>query len=348
LPAEEAGIENTEPPGSAPDERRRRLWPWVVGVLVLLALAGGGVAAYLLTRPKQVLVPRVVLDQVDTARTVLQNDGFGVNVITETNPRPQGIVFAQNPLANQKVDKGSTVTLTVSSGPGNVSVPPVAGQLLLAAERQIRKSGFKVKQVVQQSSNNFAAGHVINTSPPAGTATAVGSQVEIFVSTGKPLVSVPDVTGQSESSARNALQNRGFTVTTSNQTSSTVKPGQVISMSPAQGSKVASGSTVNLVIAQAPTTATIPRVKGQTQAAATTALTGAGFKVVDATKNVTDQALNGLVLSQSPRGGATAAKNSSVTIVVGHFVAPPPPTTTTTTSTTTTSTTTSSSTTTKP
>ena len=189
---------------------------------------------------------------------------------------------------------------------------------------------------------------MISTDPPAGQNPAVGSSVNITVSSGKAPVPIPDVTGQSEASARTRLQNAGFLVTSSNQTSSTVKPGNVISMSPAQGSKVAAGSTVNLVIAQAPTTATIPKVKGQTRAVATRALTGAGFKVVDATQNVTDKVLNGLVLSQSPRGGATAAKNSPVTIVVGHYVAPPPPTTTTTTSTTTTSTTTTSSTTTKP
>ncbi len=81
---------------------------------MLLALAGGGVAAYLLTRPKQVLVPRVVLDQVDTARTVLQNDGFGVNVINrDERAGRRGSFSPRTRCRGQKVDKGSTVTLTV-------------------------------------------------------------------------------------------------------------------------------------------------------------------------------------------------------------------------------------------
>ncbi len=348
LPAQEAGIDGTEHPGPPPDERRRPLWPWILGAIVLLALAGGGVAAYLLTRPKQVLVPRVVLDQVDTARTVLQNDGFGVNVITETNGRPQGIVFAQNPLSGQKVDKGSTVTLTVSSGPGNATVPAVEGDTLIKAEQQIRKERLAVGKVFRQSSNTVANGVVISTDPPAGQNPSVGSSVNITVSTGKAPVQIPDVTGQSQASATTRLQNAGFVVTTSNQTSSTVKPGDVISMSPAQGSKVASGSTVNLVIAQAPTTAKVPNVQGRKEVPAERKLTAAGFKVTVATQKVVDQALDGVVLSQSPIGGSTAQKNSSVTIVVGNYTAPSTTTTTTTTSTPTTSTTTTSTTTTKP
>ena len=120
-------------------QRRRRWWPWLVAALILL-LAGGGVAAYLLTRPAKKVVPAVTGQGLNDARTQLQNDGFSVAVINATSSQPAGTVIGQDPLAEVKVDKGSTVTLTVSSGPGNTTVPSVQGLSLAQAKRMIRRA----------------------------------------------------------------------------------------------------------------------------------------------------------------------------------------------------------------
>ena len=104
----------------------------------------------------------------------------------------------------------------------------------------------------------------------------------------------------------------------------------MISQSPAGGSSAPPSSNVNIVIAKAPTTAKVPDVKGQIASAATSTLTGAGFKVTQKTKNVTVASQDGVVIDQTPAANTTANKNSTVTIVVGHFKAPPTPTTPTT------------------
>ncbi len=91
----------------------------------------------------------------------------------------------------------------------------------------------------------------------------MGAQVELFVSSGKPEVTVPDETGQSESDAKAALEAAGLTAATTTQTSSSVSAGNVISQDPPGGSTVPTGSTVTLVIASAPATVTVPGVTGQ-------------------------------------------------------------------------------------
>jgi len=318
-----------------PYERRRRWWPWLVALLVVL-LVGGGVAAYLLTRPAKKVVPPVTGQLLNNARTELQNDGFSVAVINAPSSQTAGVVIGQDPSANVKVNKGSTVTLTVSTGPGNATVPPVQGLALADAKRAIRRAGLRVGRVVPASSSSVPDGDVIKADPADGTTLQVGKSVALFVSSGKPTAPVPPVVGDSESTAEQTLRHAGFTVTTTAQTSSTVTPGNVISQTPSANTSAIAGSNVALVIAKAPTTANVPDVKGDTAAAARSTLTGAGFKVVKQTKTVTKAKNDGIVVSQSPGSGATVKKGSTVTIVVGHYVAPPPPTTSTTTPSTTT------------
>ncbi len=306
-----------------PQERRRRWLPWLLALLILL-LAGGGVAAYLLTRPAKEVVPLVTGQMVATARTQLQNEGLVVNVINETDPKPSGIVIDQTPLAGAKVNKGSTVTLTVSSGPGNVTVPPVALLPLPDAKREIRDAHLKVGRVDFQNSDQVPANDVISSNPAAGQNPLVGTPVNLLASSGKPQAPVPPVVGRSQSTATATLQRAGFTVTTTTQTSSTVPAGTVISQDPGANTTAVTGTNVALVVAKAPPTASVPGVEGDTAGAASSALSGAGFKVTQQTKTVTNQQNNGVVLSQTPGGGSTANKGSTVTIVVGQYAAPTP------------------------
>jgi serine/threonine-protein kinase len=322
-----AAVLPAEPPPALPPEyrRRRNPWPWVV-LLLLLLLAGGGVAAYLLTRPVKVSVPSVVGKQLNPARTVLQNEGFTVAPpIPVTSNKPNGTVIGQTPAAGSKQNKGATVTLTVSSGPGNTTVPGVIGEQLAQAKRAIRAARLKVGRIIRRSSSQFADGQVINTSPFAGQTPLVGTKVDLIVSTGPAKVAVPSVIGETEQQAKSDLH--AFNVSTATQTSTTAPPNTVINQSPSGGTLEVPGSTVTIVVAKAPPTVNIPNVKGQTAAGATSKLKQAGFNVAERPKNVTDQTQNGIVLSQSPSHGQ-AKKGSTVTITVGHFVAGPPPTTT--------------------
>jgi serine/threonine-protein kinase len=323
--------------GEGPDGRDRRAWWWALAVLIALLLAGGGVAAYLLTRPKQVVVPGVVGEQIAIARTQLTNAGFGVRENTERNSHPAGYVFFQSPTGGVKADKGSTVTLTVSTGPGNVPVPTVVDEPLKNAENLIKQAHLKVGVVRHQSSTTLPSGTVISTSPAAGVSVPPGTKVDITVSSGKPQVKVPNVVGQSESSAKSALTGAGFQVQTTTQTSSAVKPGNVISQNPSGGTVMASGSTVSLVIAKAPPKTNVPNVVGQSQSAATSTLKGAGFKV-SVSKQVSSTVPAGDVISQSPGANSSVTKGSTVTIVVAKAPKKTPTTTTTTPTTTTTTT----------
>jgi beta-lactam-binding protein with PASTA domain len=320
--------------------RRPPVWAWAL--LAALLIAAAALGAYLIAKPAKKFVPPVTGETLNVARTQLQNAGFSVGTpISVTDPAASGTVIGESPQGGSKADEGSTVSLTVSQGPGDGTVPSVQDLPVAQAKRRITAAHLRVDRTVPESSNQFAAGVVTRTDPPAGQSLPVGTGITVFVSSGKAKVTVPDVRGETRAAATQALSNRNLRAATTSQASSTDAPGTVISQNPSPGSSEPQGSTVSLVIATAPPTVAVPSVQGQTLDAATSALTSAGFKVSHSNRSVTNASQNGIVVRQSPAGGKMAKKGSTVRIVVGQFTSP-----TTSTSTTTAPTTSSSSTTT--
>src|SRR2546430_1711674 len=136
------------------------------------------------------------------------------------------------------------------------------------------------------SSSTVAAGSVISESPAAGTMVASGSAVDLVVSSGAPpptQVAVPNVVGQMQAAATSAITGAGLTMgAVTQQSSSTVAAGSVISESPTGGTMVASGSAVDLVVssgAPPPAQAAVANGVGQAEAAATTATTRPGLPI---------------------------------------------------------------------
>jgi eukaryotic-like serine/threonine-protein kinase len=320
-----AAVSDTMPPygpldeGEPEEEDDGRKWlPWVIALIILL-LIGGGIAAYALTRTKSSVVPAVAGQQVSTAQTVIQNAGFNPVLIYRTDNHRSGTVIAQNPLGGTKVKDGSTVTLTVSQGPGSTTIPSVSFLSESAAKKAIKQARLKVSRVQPEHSDQIPVGDATRTDPVAGTLLPVGAKVTLFVSSGKPNVNVPDVTGQSQGSASSELTNAGFKVAVTNQTSTSVTPGNVISQNPGGGSSQPPGTTVSIVVAQAPPKVPVPDVTGQTKQNATNTLRNAGFNVVTQTQDTSDQNQDGKVISENPSAGSNQTKGSTVTIVIGHF-----------------------------
>ena len=328
-PPPELVVGDTQPPVYREDRRDPggSPWPWIALVIVLLLLAGGGVAAYLLTRPAKATVPTVVGLPLNVASARVENANFTPSVLYETSPEPANQVIAQDPLSGERKDQGSTVTLTVSQGPGNVNVPSVNDLSKAQAEKTLKRAGLTVSRVLPESSDVVPMNYATRTDPGSGASVSSGSGVTLYISSGRAAVNVPNVTGETQQAATSTLTGDGFKVTTSNQSSSTQPAGTVLSQSPSSGT-AAYGSAVGLVIATAPTTSMVPSVVGDTAQGASSQLTGAGFKVKKTVKAVNQQSEAGIVISQTPGSGATATKGSTVTILIGKYKASSSPTTT--------------------
>jgi beta-lactam-binding protein with PASTA domain/predicted Ser/Thr protein kinase len=306
-----------EPP--PPDDPGRSPWPWVALLLILLLLGGGGLAVYLLTRPAQGTVPRVVGYPLSVAQADVSNAGFRPYVVNEPSSQPAGQVIRQSPLGGSAATKGSTVTLTVSSGPQSVSIPSVVHLPQGKAERRLRRARLKIGQLLPQYSSAIPKGDATRTDPGAGQSVPAGTAVTLYVSSGPAPISVPNTVGDTEAAAKAALS--AFTVRTTSQTTTSQPAGTVVSQAPSGGTALPN-SVVNLVIASAPTTVKVPGVVGFPWRAARRQLRSAGFTVVEHYQAVGKQSRSGVVLSQAPSAGSKQPKGSTVTIVIGKYTKP--------------------------
>jgi beta-lactam-binding protein with PASTA domain/predicted Ser/Thr protein kinase len=308
--------------GPPPEKERRRWWPWLVA-LALAALIGGAVAAaVLLTTRTMVTVPDVVGKALPVAEGELQSANLTASVYYQQSTTPANIVLRQSPLARTRVPSGSSVAIYVSNGPGNVTIPSVAGETPAVAKARLKRAGLKVSGVQREPSTTVPAGRVTGTDPKAGYVVPAGQAVTLYVSSGPPMVKVPSVVGDSQQAATQTLTGDGFKVApVVRQPSTTVASGDVISQSPAANASVPTGSTITLTVSSGPPKVPVPDTVGESAAAARQRLRAAGFTVRERTQPVTSKRKDGRVISQSPSGGSRP-KGSPVTIVVGSYRAP--------------------------
>ncbi|MDQ4041004.1 MAG: Stk1 family PASTA domain-containing Ser/Thr kinase [Actinomycetota bacterium] len=322
--------EATLPPGALVHERESYLYPpeplappeereggrWWLGLLAALLVAGLIVAGLLLLGKDEVEVPRVVGAQQSSAEIALRNAGFEPRAVPQESPRARGIVIGQDPGGGEQAEEGSTVTITVSSGPGQATIPSVDGRGRRAARRALREAGFKVRET-ERADADVPKDRVIGTSPGNGEVVDKGTTVEMFVSTGPESASVPSVVGQKVEDATAMLEDAGFTVRTREQESDK-EPGTVLQQDPAGGTSVAEGSRVTLTVAKESSQIEVPDVTGLTRNEAVEELSG-DFRVRTVEQAVDTPDEDGVVLSQDPAGGAKAKRDSRVTITVGRF-----------------------------
>ncbi len=217
--------------------------------------------------PVQVKVPDVTNQPQAAATTTLTNAGFKVTSTSAASPTvATGNVISTNPAAGVSAAQGSAVQLVVSTGKQQVKIPSLVGQTPGVAGNTLGNLGLVVGTQNAESSATVPAGEVTRTEPPAGTMVAAGSSVTVFVSSGPPQVTVPDLTNDTQSAAQAALQAAGLVGSfTTTPVSDKGQNGKVQSQNPLPNSTVDKGSSVNVVIGTyTATTTTTPTTTSTT------------------------------------------------------------------------------------
>lgn len=220
--------EVTSPPvGSQFWARLRKIWPTTVRgrdrLRIGLILAGAALAGYmvtcvaypapLMTRERQ--VARVLGLPRAAAEKELSEQGFRSKVEDEdADPViPAGHVVWQDPPPETSLPRGTVVHLTLSTGPGPVTVPDVFSFDVDQARQVIDAAGLRIGGIDSIPSSS-EPGLIIGTRPAIGSTREPGSSIDLLVSKGPADIRVPDVMGLRQEEARQRLEAAGLRVGT--------------------------------------------------------------------------------------------------------------------------------------
>ncbi len=308
-----------DPVEASDPRRRRRRWPWFLLLVLLIGATAGGVLAYIQAQPATAVVPDVDNRPEDDARAVLQQAqdeaelAWAVEVTREFNEAvPEGHVISQEPPPGTVLEEDGTVTLLVSNGPPFKSVPDLAGLTAEEAQARLAEAELALGEVERRHDEEVDEGLVLTWSsggqerPPE---LRKGTEVDLVVSAGPALRTVPDLAGKTVDQARAELAKVGLGAEVVERFSNSVPQGRVIGTDPGAGASVARGRTITVVVSKGPDLVTVPDVVGRALDEANRILEEAGLSP----NNVTGPS-KGRPFTTDPEPGAQVPRNSNVDI----------------------------------
>jgi len=199
------------------------------------------------TGKREVTVPSVVGQDQTEAIKELTQAGLDAHVVNVSSDRKEGTVTGQSPGPGVVVVEGTQVRINVSSGPKQVSVPPVEGLPYQQAATEQQRAGFNVARVDVDS--DLAKDIVVEQEPNGGATASQGSSVTLSVSRGPVTSAVPDVTNQEVTIAQATLEDAGFRVrTVVENTDDPSLEGVVIAQDPIGGSQEKPNTVITLFV----------------------------------------------------------------------------------------------------
>ena len=223
---------------------RRKLITTISLVTAALLLVGVG---YFASTPSgtTIKVPNVVGLTESEARALLKN--FNINIERAPDAKiPIDRVASQLPLATSDVVAGSSVTLTISDGPGNTTVPVgIIGLSLEEARYRLTAAGLLISQTIAVDSDQ-APGVVLSINPIPGTTITAGSGVTLQIASGN--VHVPSLVGLNEINAKTVLTQSGFLIREITASDPSKSAGEILAQAPEAGATKTIGSVVTITI----------------------------------------------------------------------------------------------------
>ncbi|MEI6626307.1 MAG: Stk1 family PASTA domain-containing Ser/Thr kinase [Thermoleophilia bacterium] len=209
---------------------------------------------------------------------------------------------------------GGATTSSTATTSALVEIPNLVGQTQADATAALKQAGLVVL-ITKQASADVPADQVIAMRPNAGGKVPTGTTIELQVSSGPNLVTVPSVQGAGVADATAQIEALGLVVTTVEDSSSSVAVGNVISQAPSAGVDVKPGSTVTLTVSKGKQTSTVPNVTKMDITNAQNTLIAAGL-VLGSQSEANDAAPIGQVISQDPAAGTSLPQGGFVNVVV--------------------------------
>ncbi|MBQ1090990.1 Stk1 family PASTA domain-containing Ser/Thr kinase [Streptomyces sp. B93] len=250
-------------------------------------------------------VPNFVgLTQADAEKQASNSD-LTLNVTEKPcENQSKGNICDQSPEANTKVDKGSTVDVTVSTGAPKVAVPSVIGLSLDEATSKLEGDDYEFQIKTKSRVSSEEPDTVLEQDPTSGKEIEKGSTITLTIAKEAEKVTLPDVTGQTCEQALQRIQAEGLTAQCADEpTEDDNQNGKVIRTTPTANSSVDPGSNVTVHVGKKENKKTsVPDVRNKTLGEAKQILAASGFTNIALTGD-SDQSDTAFVIDQNPKNG---------------------------------------------
>lgn len=222
--------------------------------------------------PAGVILPDVTGEQGAEAVELLQALGLTAELAPVHDELVRvGEVVGTVPATGSRGRPGDRVVVQISDGPAPRTVPPLVDRPVAEAMAELGRAGVGLGAVSQRYVKDKAPGLVLSSDPPAGTEVPRGEPVDVVVTGPAETIVVPSVVGLQRSSAATVVKDADLGIRVREQllADGDTRIGRVLSQSLPAGTKVASGTTLQVVVGVAPappaTTTTTTTTPGKTK-----------------------------------------------------------------------------------
>ena len=237
-------------------KKRKTIWAVVIGILAaiaLIAVVWWLIASNKNQEPEQVAIPENIIGM---SAIEAQRSLEGLGLVMEqgqaiaSDTVDKGKVAATDPKPGSLVDAGSTVTIQLSSGAAEITVPDVSGQTQEAARKTLEDAGLQVGSVKYEDDSKVAADRVIRTTPEAGSSATKDEEIILVLSSGYVSIDSGKVVGKTQEEGLKYLADLGLQTNTISEETTEAPNGQIIAVDPSGRVKV--GSSVTVKVAKTP------------------------------------------------------------------------------------------------
>ena len=237
--------------------------PLIIVIVLLAILAVLGLGYWLVfsgDKPTDEMVEIPSLDGMnqEEASTAITDAGlvFRLGRGVSSEDIPEGIFVKSDPAVGTKVAKGSKVFVSLSTGPGDASVPSLAGLTQDQARKALEAEGLEIGSITTSDSGTIDKDKVIKSNPAEGEAVKKGDSVDLEVASGN--FRIPqDLVGGTKEALQQFVDANRVRLTITEKEDATAAPGTVLSLDKA-GQLVGLDTSMTAVVAIAPKEPTPP------------------------------------------------------------------------------------------
>ncbi len=233
--------------------KKKKRWKKILLILLLISfITTIGVSAFIIIKPKDVVIPDVIGLEYEEARDDLEELKLKVDrELVHSEELKEGLVVKSDPKADDILKEKSVITLFVSEGEEPQEFENYVGQEFLQVEKALKDAGFS-DVIKYEKTSDKPKGEIINQIQPKPKKEVIPSETTVIfeVSQGPETIVLDDFIGKNKDVFIGYANKYNFKTEITEEYSDTVDSNYIIKQNPSPGTNLEVGSTVSIIVSK--------------------------------------------------------------------------------------------------